>query len=399
MMVKYSCEFQLRKLALVLRSLFSNMASSVFSIGYTSSASTNGGSASSAFSFGNPPAAPLNLSFNTPASTLPGATNTKTITNIQRPILQPPRDSSTLLRNLFSNAQFSDVQISFKFSEYNDEVKTYQLHSFVLCGRSPYFETMFNSKFKESSETDITVVIERGSPKTFEIFLKYLYYHEAGLQSFLMGTPKLNLNEVEDILRYGKFFLVPTYDNLFNECEAILAKNHVNGATLPTLYPWIAEYNLFSLRIAIRNFMSQILKLDQPFDESKIPTSLRQVTSAEDLLGLISLFLWYSKPRPSDLPVLVGGASVFIVELLEGADSPKDVANFLTSLDSLKIPTPISLTIALNAFLSKKLLHLSDGIEEERRKRPSYSSDNSSRFWKRDRPATNNQKFTWGVNR
>ena len=117
------------------------------------------------------------------------------------------------MKSIGSQTETSDVSIRVRH-------RSYRCHRAVLAARSPYFHTLFHSKFQEKSQEEIDLSSFLPRDDDFDLLHSYIYTGETSLSP-------------ENVLQYvelsDKFLL----EDLFEFCQMfLLAENHITATNV-----------------------------------------------------------------------------------------------------------------------------------------------------------------------
>ena len=144
----------------------------------------------------------------------------------------PPLNSSLLSQ--LDNSEFSDVTL-------NVSGKEIHCHKSILVARSHFFETMFNSSYKESGTTSIT--LEDVQIDLFENLLEFMY----------SDSIQINLKTVFDVLSLADRFGMNSFKM---KCDILLSQ-HININTVCLIFKYSNEFNLNRLKETCLCYMEE----------------------------------------------------------------------------------------------------------------------------------------------
>uniref|UniRef100_A0A6B2L336 BTB domain-containing protein n=1 Tax=Arcella intermedia TaxID=1963864 RepID=A0A6B2L336_9EUKA len=182
----------------------------------------------------------------------------------------PSKTTVPSFKMIFNETALSDITLVVGNTKY-------PAHQQILSCRSSYFRTMFQSGFKESHASNLTITVKETLPEIFLEVLKYIYTDEVEIQednwqnlfnaSLVFG--------IEGLTRMVEKFLIQN-TNLDN--VVLIYSFYLEYAQqLPCLYEkirYVVGYHL-PLIVNTKSFKALSKKLQQDLEEMKIEGSWR----------------------------------------------------------------------------------------------------------------------------
>ena len=118
---------------------------------------------------------------------------------------------------------------------------TVPCHKLVLMAASPYFETMFTTSFKDSSQEEVSVKFPGANADAIRMIIQYFY----------SGEIDLNVENAEDIMTASGFLGL---DDSKAECDELMA-NHIDSSNCIRVFAFGQKFDLPKLTSNAHEFI------------------------------------------------------------------------------------------------------------------------------------------------